>query len=71
MAGDITGMICDGAKGRLLAQALPPLPPQSKAALFAKNGVVLPDDNGILATTVEQTMQNMGSQLFGYGNTHR
>ena len=60
MAGDITGMICDGAKEGCSLKLSTAVASAVKAALFAKNGVVLPDDNGILATTVEQTMQNMG-----------
>ncbi len=60
MAGDITGMICDGAKEGCSLKLSTAVASAVKAALFAKNEVVLPDDNGILATTVEQTMQNMG-----------
>lgn len=60
MAGDITGMICDGAKEGCALKLSTAAASAVRAALFAKNGLILPDDNGIISPSVEETMQNMG-----------
>lgn len=60
MAGDITGIICDGAKDGCSLKLSTAVSSAFRAATFAISGIVIPDDNGIVALTSEKTMQNMG-----------
>lgn len=60
MAGDITGMICDGAKAGCSLKLATAVSSAVRAATFAVRGITVPDDNGIIAATAEQTMRNMG-----------
>lgn len=61
MAGDITGMICDGAKDGCSLKLSTAVASAVKAAVFATHDIVIPDDNGIIGGTAEQTMRNMGT----------
>lgn len=61
MAGDITGMICDGAKDGCSLKLSTAVSSAVKAAVFAARDIVIPDDNGIIGRTAEQTMRNMGT----------
>lgn len=60
MAGDITGMICDGAKDGCSLKLSTAVASAVKAATLAVSSVIIPDDNGIIGDTCEKTMMNMG-----------
>lgn len=61
MAGNLTGMICDGAKEGCSLKLATAIGSAAMASALALEGVVIPDDNGILAAGCEQTMMNMGA----------
>ena len=61
MAGDITGMICDGAKDGCSLKLATAVGSAVRAATLAVHGIIIPNDNGIIASTAEQTMKNMGA----------
>lgn len=61
MAGDITGIICDGAKDGCSLKLATAVGSAVRAATLAVHGIIIPNDNGIIASTAEQTMKNMGA----------
>ena len=61
MAGDITGIICDGAKDGCSLKLATAVSSAVRAATLAVHGIIIPNDNGIIASTAEQTMKNMGA----------
>lgn len=64
MAGGITGMICDGAKESCSLKLACAVSSAVQASTLALSNVVIPDDNGIIGRTAEQTMKNMGAISF-------
>lgn len=65
MAGNLTGMICDGGKEGCALKLGTGAAAGVRAALLASNGVVVPTGNGIVDESCEKTIENMGkiSQL--------
>jgi L-cysteine desulfidase len=60
MVGDVSGIICDGAKAGCALKLSTAAGAALKAALLALNGCVIPADNGIVGATVEDTIKNLG-----------
>lgn len=61
MVANLTGMICDGAKVSRSLKLATAASTAVQTALLAKLGMVAPIGNGIIATTVEDTLRNLGS----------
>lgn len=57
---DLAGVICDGAKAGCSLKLATAAGTSVQAALFALQGVQVHYTNGIIASTPEQTMQNIG-----------
>ncbi|MBN2095745.1 MAG: serine dehydratase subunit alpha family protein [Candidatus Aenigmarchaeota archaeon] len=60
VAANIIGIICDGAKEGCALKLATSSEAAVESALLAMQEVTVPLDNGILAETVEQTLQNIG-----------
>lgn len=59
MAATLTGMICDGAKAGCALKVSTAADMAYRAAALAIREAEVPDDNGIVAPTAEQTIQNL------------
>ena len=57
---DLAGVICDGAKAGCSLKLATAAGTAVQAALFALQGVQVQSTDGIVATSAEKTMQNMG-----------
>lgn len=57
---NLSGMICDGGKVGCSLKLSTAAGTAVEAALLAKNGIVVPDTNGIIEKTIEQTIKNLG-----------
>ncbi|WP_051515014.1 serine dehydratase subunit alpha family protein [Fervidicella metallireducens] len=60
MVGDVTGMICDGAKAGCAIKLSTAAGAALKAALLAMNGSFVPFDNGVVGMTMDDTIKNLG-----------
>jgi len=60
VVANITGMICDGAKEGCALKLATAAGVAVESALLAMKGVRTPTDNGILASSIEQTLKNIG-----------
>ena len=60
MAGNITGMICDGAKPGCSLKMATAAGCAVESALLAMKGVSVPPDNGIVGYKPEDTLKNIG-----------
>ncbi|MCF8112259.1 MAG: L-serine ammonia-lyase, iron-sulfur-dependent, subunit alpha [Desulfotignum sp.] len=60
LIGDLSGMVCDGAKPGCALKLSTASGNAVQAALLALEGVTLTNTDGILADTLEQTIQNLG-----------
>jgi len=60
MAGNITGLICDGAKEGCSLKLTTSTSVAIQSALLAMKGVQIPSDNGIVAEKTEDTIRNIG-----------
>lgn len=60
MIGDVTGMICDGAKPGCAIKLSTAAGAAIKSALLAVNESYVPVDNGVLGETIEDTILNLG-----------
>ncbi len=60
VVANITGMICDGAKEGCALKLATAAGVAVESALLAMRGVKIPTDNGILASSIEQTLKNIG-----------
>ncbi|MCX7951269.1 MAG: L-serine ammonia-lyase, iron-sulfur-dependent, subunit alpha [Clostridiales bacterium] len=60
MVGDITGIVCDGAKPGCAIKLSTAAASAYKAALLAINGSYVPCGNGIVGCDIEQTIKNLG-----------
>lgn len=60
MIGNLSGMICDGAKEGCAMKLGTGAATGVQAAILAKNGVVMPAFNGIVGTTAEESIHNLG-----------
>ncbi len=61
MVANLTGMICDGAKVSCSLKLATAANTAVQTALLAKEGLTTPTGDGIIATTVEDTIRNLGS----------
>ncbi len=59
MAATLTGMICDGAKAGCALKVSTAADMAYRAASLAMRRAEVPDDNGIVAPTAEQTIENL------------
>ncbi|MDU4961777.1 MAG: L-serine ammonia-lyase, iron-sulfur-dependent, subunit alpha [Sporomusaceae bacterium] len=57
---NLTGMICDGGKVGCALKLSTAAATAVESALLALRQVVVPSDNGIIADTVERTVENLG-----------
>jgi L-cysteine desulfidase len=57
---NLTGMICDGGKVGCALKLSTAAAAAVESSLLAMRGVVVPDTNGIIADSVEQTVKNLG-----------
>lgn len=60
MIGNITGMICDGAKEGCALKVSSGVSAAIQSALLAIEGVVISSNDGIIEDDVEKTIQNLG-----------
>lgn len=60
MIGNLSGMICDGAKAGCAYKLASAAGAAIQSALFVKYGSVIPNLNGIIGTTVEESIRNLG-----------
>jgi L-cysteine desulfidase len=60
MAGNMTGEICDGAKVGCAVKLCGAARAAVLSALFARNGVTIPSNNGILASAADDLFRNIG-----------
>lgn len=60
MIGNITGMICDGAKEGCALKVSTGVGAAIQSALLALEGVVISSNDGIIEDDVEKTIQNLG-----------
>jgi L-cysteine desulfidase len=60
MAADVPGIICDGANYGCSLKTSTGAGSALKAAFLALNGTVMPGGAGIVGSTVEETIRNMG-----------
>lgn len=57
---NLTGMICDGGKVGCALKLSTAAAAAVESALLAQRGLVVPDTNGIIADTIEETVRNLG-----------
>jgi L-cysteine desulfidase len=58
--GNISGMVCDGAKVGCALKLSTSASAAIQAALLAIENQIIPSGNGIIANTVEETIKNLG-----------
>lgn len=59
LVGNLTGMICDGAKGGCALKLSTSAAESITAAFLAREGVIIEAKDGIVSTTVEKTIKNL------------
>lgn len=70
MSANLTGMICDGGSTGCVLKASAGVYSAFLSAMLAVNGVAIPPHFGIIGSTVEQTIYNLGKvSNDGMGNT--
>ncbi len=60
LAGNLTGMICDGAKEGCALKISTAAGETLESALMALKGMEVPNDNGIVGKSAEETLENIG-----------
>ncbi len=60
LAGNVTGMICDGAKEGCALKISTAAGESLESSLMALKGLNVPEDNGIVGDTAEETLENIG-----------
>ncbi|MFW6047843.1 MAG: serine dehydratase subunit alpha family protein [Candidatus Natronoplasma sp.] len=60
MAGNVTGIICDGAKEGCALKISTAAGEALESSLMALKGLDVPNDNGIVGSTAEETLENIG-----------
>ncbi|MCR4443146.1 MAG: L-serine ammonia-lyase, iron-sulfur-dependent, subunit alpha [Peptococcaceae bacterium] len=58
--GNLSGLICDGAKGGCALKLATSAAESVIAAQLALNNIIIQDSDGIISTTVEDTIRNLG-----------
>ncbi|MDE5606190.1 MAG: L-serine ammonia-lyase, iron-sulfur-dependent, subunit alpha, partial [Bacteroidales bacterium] len=61
MIGNLTGMVCDGAKLGCALKVASGTSAALQAAILALEGVGVPGTNGIIEDDVERTINNLGT----------
>jgi L-cysteine desulfidase len=61
MAGNITGMVCDGAKVGCAMKVASGVSSAIQSAVLAMQGTCIPSTDGIVTDDVEQTIRNVGA----------
>ena len=61
MAGNITGMVCDGAKVGCAMKVASGVSSAIQSAVLALQGTCIPSTDGIVTDDVEQTIRNVGT----------
>jgi L-cysteine desulfidase len=59
LIGDVTGVICDGAKGSCTLKLATAVSSASYYALIARNGCSVNEYNGIIGVSIEDTIENL------------
>jgi len=60
MVGNITGMVCDGAKVGCAMKVASGVYSSVQSAVLALNGICADENNGIIDRDIEKTIQNLG-----------
>ncbi len=60
LAGNLTGMICDGAKEGCALKISTAAGEALECSLLALKSLEVPNDNGIIGNTAEETLENIG-----------
>jgi L-cysteine desulfidase len=60
MIGNLSGMICDGAKAGCAYKLASAAGAAIQSALYVKYGSIIPSLNGIVGSTVEESIRNLG-----------
>ncbi len=60
MVGNVTGMICDGAKVGCALKVSSGVSSAIQSALLGTDGIVIPSNNGIIDDDIEKTIRNLG-----------
>lgn len=61
MIGNLSGMICDGAKGSCALKVSTAAGAAVQSALLALNDSIIPSGTGIIAESAEETIMNLGT----------
>ena len=57
---NLTGMICDGGKVGCALKLSTAAAAAVESALLAQRQIIVPSTNGIIASTIEETIRNLG-----------
>jgi L-cysteine desulfidase len=60
IVANLTGMICDGGKVGCALKLSTAAAAAVESSLLAQRNIIVPDTNGIIAETIEQTVKNLG-----------
>lgn len=60
MIGNITGMVCDGAKEGCAMKVASGVSSALQSAVLAREGICISSDDGIIDKDIEQTIKNLG-----------
>ena len=60
MIGNITGMVCDGAKVGCAMKVASGVSSALQSAVLAREGICISEHDGIIETDIEKTVQNLG-----------
>ncbi|MCT7443372.1 L-serine ammonia-lyase, iron-sulfur-dependent, subunit alpha, partial [Escherichia coli] len=60
MLANLTGMVCDGAKGSCAIKLSTSASEAVISAYLALNDIIVPNNTGIIGNTVEDTINNLG-----------
>ena len=61
MIGNITGMVCDGAKEGCAMKVASGVASAIQSAVLAREGICISSDDGIIEEDIEKTIRNLGS----------
>ena len=60
MIGNITGMVCDGAKVGCAMKVASGVSSAIQSAVLALDGITISSNDGIIEDDIEKTIQNLG-----------